>query len=86
MLFEGQTPEMEPSRLPAILAAGAVGVACAILWALIGIKGGAIPALINFAAVFGTYKLVRQSQLEKGKGTSYETTAETKSRDRPIDQ
>lgn len=65
MLFEGRTPEMEPSRMPAIIAAAVVGIALAILWALIGIRGGAIPALINLAAVFGTYKLVRKNQLEK---------------------
>ena len=64
MLFEG-TPKIEPSRMPAILAAGAVGVVAAIFLTLVGIKGGAIPALITFAAVFGTYKLVRQNQLEK---------------------
>ncbi|MGH9948580.1 MAG: hypothetical protein ACRD6X_15485 [Pyrinomonadaceae bacterium] len=65
MLLEGKTPEMEPSRMSAIVAAGIVGIVLAILWAAIGIKGGAIPALINIAAVFGTYKLVRKSQFEK---------------------
>jgi type III secretory pathway component EscS len=65
MLFEGQTPEMQPSRMPAIIAAGIVGIALAILWAVIGVKGGAIPALVNIAAVSGTYKLVRKNQLEK---------------------
>ena len=67
MLFEGQTPEMEPSRMPAIIAAGIVGIALAILWAVIGLKGGAIPAVVNIAAVFGTYKLVRKNQLEEGR-------------------
>ncbi len=53
--------------MPAIIAAGIVGIALAILWAVIGVKGGAIPALVNIAAVFGTYKLVRKNQLEKGR-------------------
>ncbi|MCW5958305.1 MAG: hypothetical protein KIT61_17110 [Pyrinomonadaceae bacterium] len=64
-LFEGRTPEVEPSRMPAIIAAAIVGIVVAVFWAVIGVKGGAIPALVNFAVVFGTYKLVRKQQLDK---------------------
>ncbi len=65
MLFDGKTPEMEPSRMPAIVAAGILGLILVILWAAIGVKGGAIPALVNVAAVFATYNLVRKNQFEK---------------------
>lgn len=51
--------------MPAILAAAGVGILLTFLWTATGIKGGAIPALINFGAVIGVYKLVRQNQLSK---------------------
>lgn len=68
MLFEGKTPETEPSRMPAILAAAGVGFVLTLFWAAAGVKGGAIPALINIGAVVGTYRLVRNSQLKKPGG------------------
>lgn len=64
-IYGNNTPEMEPSKMPAIIAAAGVGLAVVIMWTIIGATGGAVVALINFVAIFGTYKLVRRRQLNQ---------------------
>ena len=63
-IYGNNTPEMEPSRMPAIAVAAVVGIILAIISAAIGIKGGLVAAIPALAAL-GTYKLVRSNQLKK---------------------
>jgi len=61
MSIFGNTPEMEPSRGPAIIAAVITGLVLAAIVAAGGGKGGIVgvlPALI----AFGVYKYVRSLQ------------------------
>jgi hypothetical protein len=51
--------------MPAIAAAASVGILLTIFWTAAGVKGGALPALVNIGAVIGTYKIVRKRQLER---------------------
>lgn len=62
--LNANTPEMEPSKMPAIVVAAFVGLLCALILAATGIKGG-LQGLISFLIIVGTYKAARSSQFRR---------------------
>ena len=65
MALPENIPVKLPSKLPAILGAGIVAIVLVTGWVLLGVKGGIIPGLINFALIVGTYRAIRNAQLKR---------------------